>query len=208
MLRINPKCLMSSVLVAMLLDVSSGFAVAAEQRKSGSPSIASQANLGLDLGKVGQRVTGGAVHDMFPGASKPTENAPSSIMMDDNKGRIRQRGKSGMRSHTPPPPVIQAPVVVEPAPAPVEPVMPVVEAPPPPPPPIPTPPFPYKFIGAQRPTSGQAVYFLTKGNQLFTVGIGDVLEKEYTIDGEEAGQLTVTYLPLQRTQTISTGSQP
>jgi hypothetical protein len=40
---------------------------------------------------------------------------------------------------------------------------------------------------------------------LYTVEIGQILDEVYSIDGEEDGQLIVTYLPLERTQTISTG---
>ena len=79
---------------------------------------------------------------------------------------------------------------------------------PPPPPPVVAqpPPFPYKYAGRQQQSSGRTVYFLTKSNKLYTVEVGQVLDKLYSIDGEEDGQLTVTYLPLERKQTISVGS--
>ena len=82
------------------------------------------------------------------------------------------------------------------------------QAPVPPPPPVVAqpPPFPYKYAGRQQQSSGRTVYFLTKSNKLYTVEVGQVLDKLYSIDGEEDGQLTVTYLPLDRKQTISVGS--
>jgi hypothetical protein len=73
----------------------------------------------------------------------------------------------------------------------------------PPPVVIPTPPFPFKFAGVQRQLSGQTIYFLIKDNKLYTVEVGQILDSLYSIDGEEGGQLNVTYLPLDRKQTIS-----
>ena len=93
-------------------------------------------------------------------------------------------------------------MIVEEVPA--EPV--VVEPPPPPPVVIPTPPFPFKFAGVQRQSSGQTIYFLIKDNKLYTVEVGQILDSVYSIDGEEGGQLNMTYLPLDRKQTISMGS--
>lgn len=68
------------------------------------------------------------------------------------------------------------------------------------------PPFPFKYIGLQRLDSGETVYFLTKGNQLYTVEAGQTLESMYSVDGEENGALAVTFLPLQLKQTILPGA--
>lgn len=217
MVSIDPKRLMSLFLVAILLKAvsASGGSLPASlpdnhgpsgktdrsaPRRAGAPALKDQANLGLDLGKLGRRVTGGSVYDMFSGAPKP-ESAPAE--QEQIIQKKQQAARRAAKSKTPPP-VIAAPV---PEPAPVVPIEPVVEAPPPPPPPppVPTPPFPFKYIGSHHPESGQATYFLTKGNQLFTVEVGDLLDQVYSVDSEEDGQLTVTYLPLDRTQTISTG---
>lgn len=216
MVAINPKRLMVFSLVAILLKAigasggslpaslpeshsSSAAAERSTPRRGASP-LSAQANLGLDLGKLGRRVTEGSVYDMFPGASKPE----SALSGQDQTGTKKQRAaRRPSNSKTPPPPPI-SPVAVPVAP--IEPV--VVEPPPPPPPPpppIPTPPFPFKYVGSNRPMSGQITYFLTKGNQLYTVEVGQILDTVYSIDGEEGDQLTVTYLPLDRTQTISTG---
>ena len=196
MATIVPKCLMLVSLVAVLFE--------AAVVSAGSPTVSPQGNLGLDLGKLNQRVTGNSVYDMFPGGVRPESSSPlpSSSSKQD---RARSKGKSKRAgSHStptlPPPP---SPVVVEPVPdIPIEPV--VVE--PPPPVVIPTPPFPFKFAGVQRQPSGQTIYFLTKDNKLYTVEVGQILDTVYSIDGEEGGQLTVTYLPLDRKQTISMGS--
>ena len=167
---------------------------------AGSSTASPQGNLGLDLGKLNQRVTGKSVYDMFPDGvrqenSSPLSSSPSSSKQDGS----RSKGKSKKaRSHSAPPP--PSPVIVEEVPA--EPV--VVE--PPPPVVIPTPPFPFKFAGVQRQLSGQTIYFLIKDNKLYTVEVGQILDSVYSIDGEEGGQLIMTYLPLDRKQTISMGS--
>ena len=186
------KYLMLVSLMAALLEAAVGSA--------GSPAVSPQGNLGLDLGKLNQRVTGKSVYDMFPDgvrqeSSSPLSSSPSSSSKQDGS---RSKGKSKRAgSHSAPPP--PSPVIVEEAPA--EPV--VVE---PPPVVIPTPPFPFKFAGVQRQSSGQTIYFLIKDNKLYTVEVGQILDSVYSIDGEEGGQLNVTYLPLDRKQTISLGS--
>lgn len=87
------------------------------------------------------------------------------------------------------------------APAPPDPPKPIVVSPPPP-----TPAFPFKYVGKQRLESGRTIYFLTKDGKLYTIEVGQVLDQLYSIDGEEGGQLTVTYLPFNRQQTIHVGS--
>ena len=197
MVTSTSKYLMLGSLMAALLEAAVGSA--------GSPAVSPQGNLGLDLGKLNQRVTGKSVYDMFPDgvrqeSSSPLSSSPSSSSKQD---RSRSKGKSkkaGSHSAPPPPPPPPSPVIVEEVPA--EPV--VVE--PPPPVVIPTPPFPFKFAGVQRQLSGQTIYFLIKDNKLYTVEVGQILDSVYSIDGEEGGQLNVTYLPLDRKQTISMGS--
>lgn len=180
---------MLAALLVILLEAAVGSA--------GSPAVSPQGNLGLDLGKLNQRVTGKSVYDMFPDgvrqeSSSPLSSSPSSSSKQDGSRSKGKSKKAGSHSAPPPP----SPVVVEEAPA--APV--VVE---PPPVVIPTPPFPFKFAGVQRQLSGQTIYFLIKDNKLYTVEVGQILDSLYSIDGEEGGQLNVTYLPLDRKQTIS-----
>ena len=189
--------LMLVTLIAVLLEAAVGAA--------GSPAVSPQGNLGLDLGKLNQRVTGKSVYDMFPDGvrqenSSPLSSSPSSSSKQDgprSKGKSKKAGSHSAPPSSSPP---SSPVIVEEVPA--EPV--VVE--PPPPVVIPTPPFPFKFAGVQRQLSGQTIYFLIKDNKLYTVEVGQILDSVYSIDGEEGGQLNVTYLPLDRKQTISMGS--
>lgn len=193
MVTSTSKYLMLVSLMAALLEAAVGSA--------GSPAVSPQGNLGLDLGKLNQRVTGKSVYDMFPDGvrqenSSPLSSSPSSSSKQDGPRSKGKSKKAGSHSAPPPP----SPVIVEEVPA--EPV--VVE--PPPPVVIPTPPFPFKFAGVQRQLSGQTIYFLIKDNKLYTVEVGQILDSMYSIDGEEGGQLNVTYLPLDRKQTISMGS--
>ena len=191
------KYLMLVSLMAALLEAAVGSA--------GSPAVSPQGNLGLDLGKLNQRVTGKSVYDMFPDgvrqeSSSPLSSSPSSSSKQDGSRSKGKSKKAGSHSAPPPPTPPPSPVIVEEVPA--EPV--VVE--PPPPVVIPTPPFPFKYAGVQRQSSGQTIYFLIKDNKLYTVEVGQILDSVYSIDGEEGGQLNVTYLPLDRKQTISMGS--
>jgi hypothetical protein len=230
MASVNPQRIMSLILVALLLKAVSasggslpaslpdnhslsGKANRSAPKRGADSSIKDQANLGLDLSRLGRRVAGGSVYDMFSGTPKPESGLSSPAVpsgQDPVSSKKQRASRRASNQKTPPSlPVSQAPVVSVPEPAPVVPIEPVVETPPPPPPPppppVPTPPFPFKYIGSHHTESGQATYFLTKGNQLYTVEVGQILDTLYSIDGEEGSQLTVTYLPLQRTQTISTG---
>jgi hypothetical protein len=49
------------------------------------------------------------------------------------------------------------------------------------------------------------VVILTRGNRVVTAEAGDVLEKVYKIERIEANKVTLTYLPLGTTQSLSTG---
>ena len=97
--------------------------------------------------------------------------------------------------YTPPPP---------PPPAP-----PVVEAPAPPPQPV-APPLPFTYIGSYTPDGATPVFFLTQGDRVYDVHVGDELDKVYHVDGLNNGQLVFTYKPLnvQQSITITTGGAP
>lgn len=84
---------------------------------------------------------------------------------------------------------------------------------PPPPPPRPTPapvaptapPLPYTFIGKYGRGADGTVYFLTRGDRVYDVKQGDVLDGIYRLDAVSDGQLTFTYMPLDERQTLSIG---
>jgi hypothetical protein len=90
-------------------------------------------------------------------------------------------------------------------------------APPPPPPapvvqvkpPPPTaPPMPFGVIGSYSRAGDATVYFLTRGDRVFDVHIGDTLDNTYTVDSEAHGQLMLTYKPLNIQQALALGGSP
>lgn len=88
--------------------------------------------------------------------------------------------------------------------------------PPPPPapaaslaPPIPTaPPLPYLYIGSYKPDGAAAVFFLTKGDRVYDIHIGDTLDSTYSVDAFNGTQLLLTYKPLNIQQQLSVGGTP
>lgn len=77
--------------------------------------------------------------------------------------------------------------------------------PPPPPPPAPTaPPLPFTFLGRYD-DSVSLVIILTKGDRIYTVSVGDVIENTYKVEKLTAGVLTFIYLPLKIEQKLRIG---
>lgn len=85
--------------------------------------------------------------------------------------------------------------------------------PPPPPPPVKPPPppkpaapaMPFTFLGLYEEGTGKVV-MLVKGDRIYTVGEGDVIENTYRVERVSAGVVELTYLPLNIRQSISTGA--
>jgi hypothetical protein len=85
-----------------------------------------------------------------------------------------------------------------PPPAPV-----VVQAPP-----APTaPPLPFAYMGSYRPEGAVPTYFLTSGDRVYDVKIGDTLDNTYSVDGVRSGQLLLTYIPLKIQQSLAVGDE-
>ncbi len=92
----------------------------------------------------------------------------------------------------------------------------VAPPPPPPPPPVQTapvepprptaPPLPYQYIGSYTPEGQKPVLFLSKGDRVFDVHVGDTLEDTYTVDGFSKSQILLTYKPLNIQQQLIVGS--
>jgi len=73
----------------------------------------------------------------------------------------------------------------------------------PPPPPVPTaPPMPFRFMGLMEDNSAEPAAFITKGDALYVVHVGDVVENTYRVESFNTAQVVVTYLPLQQRQSI------
>ncbi|MBI5889590.1 MAG: hypothetical protein HZB47_02795 [Nitrosomonadales bacterium] len=84
-------------------------------------------------------------------------------------------------------------------------VQPPRPAPPPAPPSVPTaPPLPFTYLGlyADAPT---LLAILLKGERMYTVAEGEVIENTYRIERVTPGTVEMTYLPLNTRQTLSNG---
>lgn len=86
--------------------------------------------------------------------------------------------------------------------------------PPPPPPPAPVdttpaapvaPPLPFQFIGSYTPDGQAPVFFLTRGDRVYDVHVGDTLDDTYSIASFANGQLVFTYKPLNIQQQLLAG---
>lgn len=76
----------------------------------------------------------------------------------------------------------------------------------PPPPPKPTaPPMPFSYLGRYEDTP-PVVVMLVKGDRVYTVSEGDVIENTYRVEHVAPGAVELTYLPLNIKQSISTGN--
>jgi hypothetical protein len=105
-------------------------------------------------------------------------------LLEDSAERLFSKGTW----FVPPPPPKPVPVV----------------APPPPPPPT-APALPYIFLGKYSEGELQLV-ILSRGNRVITASKGDVLDNMYRIERIEANNVIFTYLPLNTSQTLTTGS--
>lgn len=76
--------------------------------------------------------------------------------------------------------------------------------PPPPPPPPAAPPLPFRFIGRMD-DGATAKVFLQRGEQVYAVAVGDVIERQYRVERIDAAQMTLVYLPLQQRQPLLFG---
>jgi hypothetical protein len=65
--------------------------------------------------------------------------------------------------------------------------------------------MPYAYMGSYLGKDGRMIIFLTRGDQVYSVSPGDVLESNYRVEGITSGQLVLIYLPLNIQQTISIG---
>jgi hypothetical protein len=52
------------------------------------------------------------------------------------------------------------------------------------------------------------VFFLTRGDRVYDVKIGDVLDGLYSIESAAGGLLTFNYKPLEQRQTLAIGATP
>jgi hypothetical protein len=73
------------------------------------------------------------------------------------------------------------------------------------PPPPQAPPLPFTFMGSYKMDDSTPVFYLTAGDRVFDVKIGDTLDNTYSVDGVQGGQLLFTYMPLKIQQSLAVG---
>jgi hypothetical protein len=132
-----------------------------------------------------------------PHAATVSSSVPVARSLLALAHRVAEQSASGslFAAHSwyvaPPPP---PPVAVSTAP--VEPVKPVA------------PPLPFTYMGSYAPSGAAPVFFLTQGDRVYDVHIGDTLDGTYTVDSFNNGQLVFTYKPLNTQQQLTTGGAP
>ena len=130
-----------------------------------------------------------AIHPAQAGRKSPVMNASfgtSDRIVKDTAAASLFSPQSWYVAPPPPPP---APVVYQPPPAPT------------------APPLPFAFIGSYRTQGGGAVYYLTAGDRVYDVKVGDTLDNTYSVDGVKSGQMLLTYMPLKIQQSIAVGDE-
>ncbi|GAC1328711.1 MAG: hypothetical protein NVS1B6_01820 [Steroidobacteraceae bacterium] len=73
---------------------------------------------------------------------------------------------------------------------------------------VPTaPPLPFAFMGSYRTEGAGQTFFLTAGDRVYDVKVGDTLDNTYSVDGMKSGRLLLTYMPLKIQQSIAVGDE-
>jgi hypothetical protein len=90
--------------------------------------------------------------------------------------------------------------------------------PPPPPPPVLTaaqeaalrapvaPPLPFAYMGSYTVDGSDPILFLTRGDRVYSVRVGESLDDTYSVESLNNGQLVMTYKPLKIQQQLTIGS--
>ena len=70
------------------------------------------------------------------------------------------------------------------------------------------PPLPFTYMGSYTPNGSPQVFFLTNGEKVYDVHVGDTIDNTYSVDAFTNNQLVFTYKPLNQQQQLSTGGAP
>ena len=141
--------------------------------------------------------TGMRVARHHPDAKSPAP--PARALLTRLTNRVAQGPAAGalFASHSwyvaPPPP-----------PAPAVRSVPQVEAPK-----VPTaPPLPFSYMGSYTSDGAAPVVFLTRGDRVYNVKVGDTLDNTYLVESLSNGQLVFTYKPLDIKQQLAVEGTP
>jgi hypothetical protein len=140
-----------------------------------------------------------AVTRSSPGVSAPTGGSSAGASADNFLAALSSRRGFSEATTAFAPLSWQRPAPPPPAPA---------TAPPPQPAPQPepptAPPLPFTFVGMAERGVDRPQAFLAKGEALLVVAVGDIVENQrYRIDALSPTGVVVTYLPLNKQQTIN-----
>ncbi len=69
------------------------------------------------------------------------------------------------------------------------------------------PPLPFTYLGRYEQEGAGTLFYLVKGDRVYDVKVGDVIDGTYSVDGVSNGQLMLTYLPLNSSQGLRLGDQ-
>ena len=164
----------------LLIGIAAGIAawVAFGPRESESTeAVPANTHGGSHVRHVGVNVTTGA------GATARTPASTAERVADDVSAGALFAAHSWYVAPPPPPP-------------------PVVNTAPEPPPKPTAPPLPYTLIGSYTPDGEPTVFFLSAGDRVYDVHVGDTLDHTYSIDSYNNGQLVLTYKPLNERQQL------
>ena len=178
-------------------------------------AIQVSAGLTHDIDRLETRGTRSKIYDLFSrrnhGSSaggpqvSSVEDSPdqgSSASRSKNKTSRKADRASGQSARSAAESVAVAAVAMQPTIPPPPPVPPPIVATPPPPPAPKPPAVPFVYMGKLTETD-RTVYFLVKGDKLYTVRPGDEFDGSYVFDGEVGNQITLTYKPLHVAQTLT-----
>ena len=194
----------ASAIVAMQWLDPSADVHAAEGGERQGKVIQVSADLTLDIDRVEKRGSRSNIYDLFSRRGQ-TSSAGDSPGQMSSSGRSKnmtsgREGRSSGQSARP---------SAEPAPVAAAEVQPTIPPPPPPivaappPPPAPKPPaVPFVYMGKLTETD-RTVYFLVKGDKLYTVRPGEEFDGSYVFEGEVGNQISLTYKPLHVAQTLT-----
>jgi hypothetical protein len=85
---------------------------------------------------------------------------------------------------------------------------PEMHGPPPPPPPTPPPPLPFAYLGQLDSPGERTVFYLSQGERVHAVSVGDTIDSTYKVEADDGGQLQFTYLPLKARQALALRRTP
>jgi hypothetical protein len=174
------------LLIALFIRSSAASVPQLLDESTTSPAAATQS----EVASAAENVQPAAALKQEPATTDRSSQASRLLpVRAPNKG-VRADLFSGHSWYTPPPP----------RPEPVRNTAPVIRTPT-------APPLPFEYIGRYEQAGAGTLYYLVKGDRVYDVKIGDVIDNTYSVEKVANGQLFFTYLPLNSSQGLRLGDQ-